>query len=60
MILAPIREWGFPFKVSQLCKNLGLSYLFLIVVVPICLWARWFTGWAILGNGQVEFTGWAN
>ena len=45
---------------SQLWKNLCLNCLSLIIVVPIYLWARQFTGWAILGNGQVEFTGWAN
>ena len=29
-----------------------------MIVVPIFLWAGHFTGWAILGNGQVEFAGW--
>ena len=51
---------GFSFVVSQFCKNFSLNCLYLINVVPIFLWARWFTGWAILGNGQVEFTGWEN
>ena len=29
-----------------------------ITVVSIFLWAREFTGWVVLGNEQVDFTGW--
>ena len=54
-------KWGFSLGVSQLCKNFGLNWLFFIIVVPIFLggWQDNLLGeWAILGNGQVEFTGW--
>ena len=30
----------FSFGVSQFCKNLGLNFLFLLIVVHIFLWAR--------------------
>ena len=35
-----VLEWGFSFGVSQFCKKIGLICLFLIIVVPIFLWAR--------------------
>ena len=55
-------ECGFPFGVCQFCKNVGLNYLFLIIVVPIFLWARiiyWvgnfgqWAGWIYWAGGQM-------
>ena len=51
-------ERGFQPGVSQFCTSLDLICLFVIIAVPFFQWARSFTGWAILGIGQVQFTEW--
>ena len=55
-----VLELVFSYKGSQYCKNIKSKLLIFNDGLPIFLWARQFTGWAILGNGQVEFTRWAN
>ena len=67
VLILRVLEWGFPFGASTFCKNLGLNYLFLIVVVPIFLWARyiylldrqfWAMGRLNLLGGQMNLLGW--
>ena len=59
MPILRVLEWGFQLGVRQFCTNFGLNCLFIIIlIVPIISLGKIIlTGWAILGNGQVEFTG---
>ena len=53
-----VLEWCFQLGVRQFYTNFGLNCLFVIILVPIISLGKIIlTGWAILSNGQVEFTG---
>ena len=55
-----VLDRGFPFwELVNFTKTSGLHCLFLLIVIHIFLWQDNLLGGQFLGNGQVEFTGWA-